>query len=498
MDEHAPARRIPIDTYAFFLVVFALILLLTHLPYLDLPYYWDELGQFIPAALDLFRRGLWVPRSTIPNVHPPGLMVYLAAVWHLAGCSIVVTRVAMLAAASVSVLLSFLLAIRLSRNAGGAPAFFAVLLLMASPLFYTQAMLAQLDLPAMLFTIWALLLFLHERCRAAALAATALVLVKETGLVVPAVFAVWLWREGRRKDAAWFALPAAALAGWLVLLWTTTGHPLGNHQFTDYNLFYPLHPMRLAIALLRRAFYLGFADFHWIGWIGIALAWRRVPLFRGRAWRVTAVLALAQVVVVSVLGGAVLERYLLPVLPLLYIAMAVAWSSLPSRWARPAQVAMAAGMLVFLFWNPPYPYPFENNLAMVDFVRLQQSAASFLERNYPAERVVTAWPLTAALRRPDLGYVGRRVPVREVAGFRPEDLAALDPAAVRVFALYSREWETPWDPRRLPALEPLLRRYYGYAPQIAPADLARRFHLVPVQRWERDGQWMEVFAAPRP
>ncbi len=95
----------------------------------------------------------------------------------------------MLAAAAVAVWLVFLLAIELGRRVAGAPAFPAVLLLIVSPLFYTQAMMAQLDMPAMLLTVLALLLFLQDRVRSAALACVALVLVKETGLIAPLVFA---------------------------------------------------------------------------------------------------------------------------------------------------------------------------------------------------------------------------------------------------------------------------------------------------------------------
>ena len=105
-----------------------------------------------------------------PNVHPPGVMAYLALVWRVFGFSILATRLAMLAAAAVAVWLTFLLAIELCRGVGGAPAFSAVPLLMVSPLFYTQAMMAQLDMPAMLFTVRALLLFLRGRYRCAALA----------------------------------------------------------------------------------------------------------------------------------------------------------------------------------------------------------------------------------------------------------------------------------------------------------------------------------------
>jgi predicted membrane-bound dolichyl-phosphate-mannose-protein mannosyltransferase len=50
----------------------------------------------------------------------------------------------------------------------------------------------------MLFTCLALLLFLQDKIRLAALACAALVLVKETGLLVPLLFGVWLLYEKRR------------------------------------------------------------------------------------------------------------------------------------------------------------------------------------------------------------------------------------------------------------------------------------------------------------
>jgi 4-amino-4-deoxy-L-arabinose transferase-like glycosyltransferase len=132
----APRRRIRPDTYLFFLALFAIVLFLSHAPWLRLPYYWDELGQFVPAALDIFHDGAWIPHSTVPNVHPPAVMAYLAAFWTVAGCSPLSTRVAMLLVASIAVLVAFLLAIELCRNVRGAPAFMAVLLLCASPLFF--------------------------------------------------------------------------------------------------------------------------------------------------------------------------------------------------------------------------------------------------------------------------------------------------------------------------------------------------------------------------
>src|SRR3982751_3570453 len=183
------ARPRPKRPYSllFFFFVFAVPLFAIHLPLLNLPYFWDELGQFVPAALDLLRHGALVPRSAVPNVHPPGVEAFLVLFYKIFGYSIPVTRIAMLTMASAGLLILFLLAIELSKGTKGAPAFLPTLFLLASPLFYTQSMMAQLDMPAMVFTILGLLLFLKGRYGAAAAACVALVLMKETGLVAPLV-----------------------------------------------------------------------------------------------------------------------------------------------------------------------------------------------------------------------------------------------------------------------------------------------------------------------
>src|SRR5579859_3718954 len=111
-------ERLRVRPQSYFLAfgLIAVFLLLAHGPILRLPFYWDESGQFIPASLDLFRAGKWVPVSTIPNIHPPGLMAYLSVIWKIFGFSIPATRVAMLLVAAAGGLASFLLAIELSRS----------------------------------------------------------------------------------------------------------------------------------------------------------------------------------------------------------------------------------------------------------------------------------------------------------------------------------------------------------------------------------------------
>ena len=79
-------------------------------PLLRLPYFWDEAGYYVPAARDLLLTGSLIPHSTPSNAHPPLVMAYLALWWKMAGFAPVVTRTAMLLAASFSLLGLFRLA----------------------------------------------------------------------------------------------------------------------------------------------------------------------------------------------------------------------------------------------------------------------------------------------------------------------------------------------------------------------------------------------------
>jgi len=488
-------RGVRTSSYFIFFAAFALVVLLTHAPFFGLPYFWDELGQFVPAALDIYHDGAWVPHSTVPNAHPPGVMAYLAAVWKIFGYSIPATRAAMLLLASLTVLVTFLLAIELCRGLPGAPAFVPVLLLLADPLFYMQGMMAQLDMPAMLFTVLALLLFLKDRHIGAAAAATALVLCKETGALLPLILGgALLFDRPRAKYAAYYAAPFVVLAIWFFVLFRTTGQLFGDAGFTHYNLGYALHPVRAALCLLRRAYYLFIDDFRWIGTLAIILAWKQSRIFRTPAWRITALFFSAHVVMVSVLGGAELERYLLPALPLLYIAMSAAWSTLRPSWRNASIAVTAAGLLVGLFINPPYPFPLENNLAMVDFVELHRDAAQYLEANYPAKTIYTAWPLTAALRNPAFGFVTQKLTAFETSDFRYSTLERLDPQGVDVLVLYSRTWEPRWSVLRWPIVEQFLRHFYQYEPQMNADQAHEHFGLTQEKRWTQRGQWIEIYS----
>jgi hypothetical protein len=309
------------------------------------------------------------------------------------------------------------------------------------------------------------------------------------------VFAAWLIWEKRARDAAWFALPVLALAVWLACLKTVTGHWMGNAEFTEYNLFYPLNPVRLTLSLLRRIYYLFIGSGHIFGTLVLVWAWRRMPLFRSRPWRVALAFVVANVLVVTALGGAVLERYLLPVLPIVYIAFGVALRALlpnPRKWAL---AALLTSLIVANFVNPLYPFPFENNLAFVDFVELEREGASAVEL-HPGV-VATTFPMSDALRRPEFGFVGARRSVIELKSFRASEVAKLNDRRPDTLLVY----ETAWDPLHVLASRParwVLRRFYGFEPPLTPDETARALSMQVQQQWTYHGMSMSLLVRDRP
>src|SRR5256885_11972402 len=122
-----------------FAVIFVAIFLL-HAPLLQMPYFWDEAGYYVPAARDLLMHGSVIPRTTVSNAHPPLVLAWVAAWWKVVGYAPAVTRSAMLVLAAFSLLGLFRLA-ELVANRQVAIA--STICTALYPVFFAQSSLAQ-------------------------------------------------------------------------------------------------------------------------------------------------------------------------------------------------------------------------------------------------------------------------------------------------------------------------------------------------------------------
>jgi hypothetical protein len=205
-------------------------------------------------------------------------------------------------------------------------------------------------------------------------------------------------------------------------------------------------------------------------------------------------LTTAYLVMLSMVGGAVLPRYLLPIFPaLLLIAVILIWR-LPRPAARSIMVLTAGCFVWAWFLNPPYPFPYEDNLAYADFIRLHERAAQFLEAQPGNRRILTAWPASDELARPILGYVRQPLNVVTLEGFGRHEFHSVSPESFDCLYLYSRRWEPSnnWL-RSFPWLQRLQQRYFEYQPQIPEQELAERYHLRLLASFERQRQWVRIY-----
>jgi 4-amino-4-deoxy-L-arabinose transferase-like glycosyltransferase len=505
-------RSRPIALLAF-LATFAALLIL-HGPLLRLPYFWDEAGYYIPATLDFYRSGLLIPKSTLPTGHTPLVMLYLALAWRVLGFSPAVTRAAMTLIAAATLATLYVLGRRVASREIAA---WSVVLLALSPLFFAQSTLAHLDLAAALFTTLTILFLVRGRLGLFALAASLAVLSKETAVVLLPIAWLYAWRSRRRSTAerppsltTWVALtaPLVPLAAWALYYHQVTGDWVGNREYLSYNLYSTLSPARVFWCLLRRAYELSFGGFNWLLSAGALLgSWWRLKHAKsdpaheaaGPLWQAFLLLAAGLVAIylllLSAVGGAVLPRYLLPVLPLFYLAAVALVMRLPRFPARLICAAAAAGFVWAWFINPPYPFPFEDNLAYADFIRLHERAAYYLEAQAGQPRILTAWPATDELAHPFLGYVRRPLRVVRVQGLAPGDFADVPAESFDLLYLYSCKWEPPGNwVTRFPKWLRVQARYFDYRQQIAAEDLVARYHLRLLAEFERRGQWARIYS----
>jgi hypothetical protein len=524
--KHSPSAGSPADAWTPQFLLFALFfvgLMLIHAPLLRLPYFWDEAGYYVPAARDLFLSGTLIPHSTLTNAHPPLVMAYLALAWRFFGYSTLVTRTAMLAVSAFALLGLFRLA-RIATNLSVACA--TTLLVALYPVYFTQSSMATLDLTVAGFTFWALGYYVasHKENHPwkMALWFSLAALAKETAILAPLALFCWevlgyfvrpRWLEilppGRQRSRLLYLLfPVVPLACWYAYHYSKTGFLLGNPEYFRYNVAATLNPLRVPLAFGLRLWQLfGYFGLYLLTLAGL-LALLRPPLKQGGVarpriafWMQAAFLfvVIAYLGFMSAVGGAVLARYMLPVVPLV-ILMLVSTLWRRARYWTLIVATVAIAFVAGLFSNPPYGFSLEDNLAYRDYVVMHAEAGRFLTMRYPGTRVLTAWPASDEIARPWLRYVSQPFPVIRVEDFSASqiDLAASARAQYDLALVFSTKYQPAY-----PLLESwgfwqrMKERFFGYHRDLMPEDIAQRLGGTIVYHNERHGQWIAVITMGR-
>jgi hypothetical protein len=520
---------------AILFALFFLVLLALHAPLLRLPYFWDEAGYYVPAARDLLLRGTLIPYSTPSNAHPPLVTAYLALAWKILGYAPVITRTAMVAVAAFSLLGVFRLAQRVANTEVAVASTVCTALY---SVFFAQSSLAHLDLAAAGFTFWALLAYVENRQWRASAWFSLAALAKETAILAPLALLAWEliatlfvilskardlgsssvgqklgllvgFVPGDDSGKSWRAkcgplfFPLIPLALWYAFHYARTGFVFGNPEFFRYNVQATMQPLRVLLALgLRLWQVVGYLNLSFLTLAGLFAMWlpplhdngeerKRISLEVQFAF--LAVIK-AYVVAMAVVGGAVLARYMLPVVPLVIIL----WVSTLRRRVRLWRGVVAIVTLAFvagLFINPNHGFSIEDNLAYRDYILLHQQAEDFVEARYPMARLLTAWPANDELTRPYLGYVTRPMRVFRIEDFTVEQLMSASDMRSQfdVALVFSTKYEPPhpWF-GRWRRWQQWKTEFFGYHRDVPPAAAAQILGGRLVYIDARHNQWVGV------
>jgi hypothetical protein len=321
---------------------------------------------------------------------------------------------------------------------------------------------------------------------------------------------IFLPPVGRRVSWLSLLLPVVPLAAWYAYHYSKTGFLLGNPEFFRYNVAATLDPLRIPFALAMRLWQLfGYFGLYLLT-LAALLAMLRPPqkengVARPRIpiWIQASFLSvfLAYLIFMSAVGGAVLARYMLPVVPLVILALvSTLWRR--ARYWKLIVGAVAIAFVTGLFSNPPYGFTLEDNLAYRDYIVLHSEASRVLAMRYPGERVLTAWPASDEISRPWLGYANASPPFRvvRIEDFSISQIAVAARARDRfdVALVFSTKYQSPhplldnWE-----AWQRIKEKYFGYHRDMLPGEIAQRLGGTITYHKEQNGQWIAVIAVER-
>jgi len=207
----------------------------------------------------------------------------------------------------------------------------------------------------------------------------------------------------------------------------------------------------------------------------------------------------AYVIVMAVVGGAVLARYMLPVVPLV-IMVCVSTLRRRARLWRGIIAIVALAFVAALFVNPPHGFSIEDNLAYRDYILLHRRAEEFAEARYPMAEILTAWPASDELTRPYLGYVTRPMRVFRIEDFSAEQIVAA--AGLRSSFDLALVFSTKYEPPH-PWFENWRKwqhwktEFFGYHRDVPPDVAAQVLGGQLVYMDVRHGQWIGVIEMER-
>jgi hypothetical protein len=185
--------------------------------------------------------------------------------------------------------------------------------------------------------------------------------------------------------------------------------------------------------------------------------------------------------------------------PFVIILCVTTWQRHLRQWWTLAALS-AAAFLAGIWINPPYAFAPEDNLTYRDMVVLHQQAIHLIEHRYPQATVLSAWPATAEMARPELGYTRTPIKTTQIENFAIDQIqkAAADPGTYDTALIFSTKWAPPENQVDLGRNNQSTdAKYFDFHRDLSPSEVAALLHGEVIWQSHRKGEWAAVLRFPR-
>ncbi len=429
-----------------------LLVFITKLPVLHLPYHWDALGFTFTRSFYLYQHTLNPFSLPWNSGHPPLFYYLLTLSWKIFSPSPRVSRLLLVLFSFVGIYFTYLLGKESLGRRGG---IFPALLLYLSPLYFAQSGILNLDLPLTTFALMTFYFWKKKKKIPFLLSSIFMVFTKETGaLVLLSLFLVSLVEKRKifTQDSFLTFFPLSLLSLWYLLNWSQTGWFLyppqlsyqrrwllgkafyfslwertGNLFSQHYHFllssflllsFFPFQRIRKDKNPFPRIILWGASSlflyllFKFSFLFPLFLVWIIYAFKEGKGQNLSYLVLLLVNLIFYSLFSPFLPRYMLLLYPFYFL---LSFESLkewfPQRRHQALFSLLLAVLFIFHWWGERNPEGegsgalLESNLEYIDMVRTHQEACQFIEENFPQAVILTDWPQVIELSFPYAGYV---------------------------------------------------------------------------------------------
>lgn len=412
----------PLFSFALFFFLFVLLLIVKS-NILRAPYCWDVLGYVNRAASSFYKTGQIASLTGLTG-HPPLFFIALASVWKLFGNSLLVSHIFILFLGASSLFILFKLADKLY---GPREAVAATVLLLSNQLFFAQVGTIYLSIPITCLAILTVYLYLDKRLLLYGISAAAMLLVKETTIVVllSIILCDFFWNVLNKEKflfcvrrIVFLTLPVIPLGFWYLYHWHMTGWLVNTKLVVNRTRFVSLFMENSFRYLIFDNSAENVTKVNWIVFLGISV-FIVFQIAKRKSLKLEMIFLM--IVIMNILFFSYsddLPRYFLVIYPFYLVLGSKAFVFIFDRMKYKdfllslfLAAVVVASVMNYTGHRNTDGWRLESNMEYLDFVKVSRWAGQFLEDNYPDHKIITTFPLSVAYRNPRLGYIKKSLSV---------------------------------------------------------------------------------------